>query len=43
MSDSRLGIGTAKPVVLEKLKLDNLDSVYSQFYKIESTQVLETE
>jgi hypothetical protein len=43
MSDTRLGIRTAKPVVLEKLKLGNLDSIYSEVYKTESTQVLETE
>ena len=37
LSDGSLGIGTAKLVVLEKLKLGNLDSIYSEVYKIEGT------
>jgi hypothetical protein len=43
MSDSRLGIRTAKTLVLEKLKLGILDSICSKIYKIQGTQVLETE
>jgi len=43
MSDCRLGIRTAKPVVLERLKLGHFDSIYSEVHKIEGAQVLETE